>query len=311
MLKILEQLSYDRSLIKASLKSTFEDHGGLKLLLKGHSKVLLKPNFVMPEAADGCSTTHPDFYMSVAEILLEAGCTVGIGESPAFGTCTKSLKFHKVYEECLERGIHIVEFKKNPQYKGVDGDKNYSQLTVASELQNWPAIINLPKLKVHQQFMFTGAAKNLYGCVTGSRKFYRHNLCANDKVRFARMIIKNADQVDCVLHIGDGIQAMHVKGPRGGDPYPLGKIIVAGDYLSHDWIFCHLIDMDPLTTPLFKAVSLEEINQVKRCCEETLNSNSFSIAPNFKHSYLVDISFSPWHLLRSGWRGFKFKLKRA
>ena len=311
MLKLLEQSSYDQASIKASLKSTFDENGGLGVLLQGHSKVLLKPNFVMPESAAGCSTTHPDFYMSVAEILLEAGYTVGIGESPAFGSCTKSLKFHKVYDECLEKGIHVVEFKRNQEYQGVDGDKSYGQLTVAAELQDWPAIINLPKLKVHQQFMFTGAAKNLYGCVTGSRKFYRHNLCANDKVRFAKMILKNADKVGCVLHLGDGIQAMHVKGPRGGDPYPLGRVIVADNYLAHDWLFCHLIDMDPLTTPLFKAVSDEEMNQVKQCCEETLNSDAFSIASNFKHSYLTDISFTPWHLLRSGWRGLKFKLKRA
>ena len=113
MLKLLEQSSYNRQEIKSLLTQTFLELGGLEKLLKGHKKVLLKPNFVMPEEADGCSTTHPDFYMSIAELLLESGCDVGIGESPAFGSCAKSLKFHKVYEECLERGIEVVEFKKN------------------------------------------------------------------------------------------------------------------------------------------------------------------------------------------------------
>ncbi|MCM8532983.1 MAG: DUF362 domain-containing protein [Lentisphaeraceae bacterium] len=311
MIKLLEQSAYKRSEIKATLNSTFEELGGLEKLLKGHKKVLLKPNFVMPEEPEGCSTTHPDFYMSIAEILLEAGYEVGIGESPAFGTCKKSLKFHKVYDECVEKGIKVVEFKKNQSYDGIEGDKNYSALTIAKELNDWPAVINVPKLKVHQQFMFTAAAKNLYGCVTGSRKFYRHNLCANDPVRFGKMVIKNAYKVDCLLHISDGINAMHVKGPRGGDPYPLGKIIVADNFFAHDWLFCHLIGLDPLTTPLFKAVSSSDLDVAKKECELILSNDSFKVAENFKQSYYTDISFSPWHLVRSGWRSLKFKLKRA
>ncbi|MCH2207742.1 MAG: DUF362 domain-containing protein [Lentisphaerales bacterium] len=311
MLQLLKQSAYNRQEIKDLLTKAFESEGGFKNLLQGNTKVLLKPNFVMPEEADGCSTTHPDFYMSIAELLLEAGCKVGIGESPAFGTCEKSLKFHKVYDECLERGIQVVEFKKNQPYEGVEGDKNYGQLTVAAELNDWQAIINVPKLKVHQQFMFTAATKNLYGCITGSRKFFRHNLCANDPVRFGKMVLKNAEKVNCILHIADGINALHVKGPRGGKPYPLGRVIVADNYLELDWIFCHLISMDPLTTPLFKAVSKDQIIKVKNKCSEILGADNFKAAEDFQHSYYTDISFSPWHLLRSRWRALKFKLKRA
>jgi uncharacterized protein (DUF362 family) len=311
MLQLLEQTSYDRQEIKAKLSLSFEELGGLSKLLKGHKKVLLKPNFVMPEAAEGCSTTHPDFYMSLAELLLEANYEVGIGESPAFGTCAKSLKFHGVFKECQERGISIVEFKKNQVFSGVEGDTHYGQLTIAAELNDWPAVINVPKLKVHQQFMFTGATKNLYGCVTGSRKFFRHNLCANDPVRFAKMVIANAEKVDCCLHIADGINAMHVKGPRGGKPYPLGKIIVADNFLSHDWLFSHLIGLDPLTTPLFKAVSSEDLAFVKNECLEHLDHVDFKAAENFIQSYSTAISFSPWHIVRSTWRSLKFKFKRA
>jgi uncharacterized protein (DUF362 family) len=311
MLSLIEQDSYDRGEIKVKLKIVLDEFGGFNKLLKSASKILLKPNFVMPEHQDGCSTTHPDFYMSVAELLLEAGFVVGIGESPAFGSCARSLKFHGVYKECLEKGIEVVEFVKNEKYEGVEGDPSYETLTVASELSSWDAVINLPKLKVHQQFMFTAATKNLYGCVTGRRKFFRHNTCGNDPVRFGKMVLANAKKVACVLHISDGIMAMHVKGPRGGDPYPLGKIIVADNFLSHDWLFCHLIGLDPLKTPLFKAVSEDVIGQVKNECKSLLETPGFAPAPNFVQSYRSAISFSPWHIMRSTWRSLKFKLKRA
>ena len=45
----------------------------------------------------------------VAELMLERGLTVGIGESPAIGTCTQGLRAHGVLEEC--RGIFAAPFR--------------------------------------------------------------------------------------------------------------------------------------------------------------------------------------------------------
>ena len=97
-------------------------------------------------------------------------------------------------DECVEKGIQIVEFSQHESFEVESGEGSFKQLSIAAELQSWDVIINLPKLKVHQQFAFTAAAKNLYGCVTGGRKFFRHNMCRNDPVRFARMIIANAEK---------------------------------------------------------------------------------------------------------------------
>ena len=309
MIQLFQQATYDRTELTQLFKLAFENAACQKLL-ENKKRILLKPNFVVPEKKEGGSTTHPDFYMSLAHYLKSQGHEVGIGESPAFGSCKKALKFHEVFDECKSSGIEVVEFNQNEKFDGVP-DSSYEVLTIAKELQNWDAIINLPKLKVHQQFMFTGASKNLYGCVTGKRKFVRHNLCKNDPVKFADMILANAEKAGCILHIGDGVEAMHVKGPRGGEIYPLGKILISDNYLSHDWVFAHLIGLEPMSTPLFKAVSEKQIKELKEECNTVLESPCFSVAENFIQSYRTDISFSPWHLLRSGWRSMKFKLKRA
>ena len=125
------------------------------------------------------------------------------------------------------------------------------------------------------------------------------------------MIIANAQKAAPILHIGDGIEAMHVKGPRGGEIYPLKKIVVSDSFFLHDWVFAKLIGLEPEKTPLFKACSEEELSSIKEQCSEIINSPCFSVAEGFIQSYLVDISFSPWHLLRTGWRSMKFKLRRA
>jgi len=310
VLALYSQQSYDRLQTVAVLESYVEKNGGFEALFPKAKRILLKPNFVLPEGPSCGATTHPDFYMAIAEYFLMRGCEVGIGESPAFGTCRKALKFHGVLDECLSKGIQIVEFRQNEKYDGLE-QSSYQKLSIAAELKEWDAIVNLPKLKVHQQFVFTAAAKNLYGCVTGSRKFIRHNMCKNDPQRFAGMIIANAEKAACVLHIGDGIEAMHVRGPRGGEIYPLGKIIISQNFYSHDWLYCLLTGLDPLSTPLFQAATELDRSCAEKACEPILEQSEFSVAENFIQSFRTDISFSPWHLIRSQWRTLKFKFRRA
>lgn len=304
MIELLRQDSYRRDEIKAKLDPILCRTDRLRRARADGErlKVLLKPNFVMPAPRTDASTTHPEFYMAVAELLLDYGFAVGIGESPAIGTCARGLKAHGVLQQCRQRGIDVVEFKANEDYAGVAGENAYSTLTIAAELSDWDCVINLPKLKTHQQFTFTGATKNLYGCVTGKRKFVRHNQCGNDPRRFARMIRANAAQADCVLHIGDGIDALHVKGPRNGKSFPLNSIIVASDHLVHDWLFCRMINLDPVETPLFADLSQQRHVELQRQCDDIVNADSFRVARDFVHAPLINISFAPWQIVRSGWR---------
>lgn len=314
ILRLLSQSSYQRRAIMDQLRPVICAPMMVNRLRSGRGSVLLKPNFVVPAPRDDASTTHPEFYLAVAELLLEQGLKVGIGESPAIGSCHKALKAHGVLEECRDLGIEVVEFSSSRSYAGVEDEPHYASLTVAQELSEWQHLINLPKLKTHQQFTFTAACKNLYGCVSGKRKFVRHNLCGNDPVRFAKMIIANAMQVNSVLHIADGIDALHVKGPRGGETYALNRIIVAEDPLALDWLFCQMTNLEPLQTPLFKALDAERIDHVRTQCASIMQSvaddnsqrhpdaGTFSVVDDFIHAPLIHISFSPWAIARSGWR---------
>ena len=299
--------NYDREELKTFFRELLDSDFGQRL--EGKKTVLLKPNFVVPEAPELGATTHPDFYMSLAIVLQERGKTVAIGESPAFGSCEKALCSHGVYEECLERGIEVVEFRKSVNYTGVEDESAYETLSIAKEIGRFDAMINLPKLKVHQQFVFTGATKNLYGCVVGKRKVFRHNTCKNDPTRFAKMVIANAEQAAAVLHISDGIHAMHVKGPRGGEVYPLTKVIVSDSYLEHDYIFAKMIGLTPEKTPLFKAVEPKTCEELARVCEKILTKDDFTVPKDFIHSYRTDISFSPFALMRSAYRSVKIRMK--
>ena len=307
MINIVSINTYDRSLISREILTQLEqcDFFGR---IPEKSSVLLKPNFVMPSPVGDSSCTQPDFYMAIAQIFLDKGFKVGIGESPAFGSCKKALKTHGVYDEALEKGIAVVEFSNNQSYQGPTTKGPYSTLSICKEINEWDFLINLPKLKVHQQMHFTGACKNLYGCVAGKKKILLHNICKNEPVKFAEMILANARKAQAILHIADGIEAMHIKGPRGGESHPFGKIIISDNPLQLDYIFATMANYKLKETPLFAALPDEIFEDIEESCEETLSSPNFSHAENFIHSYINDISFSPPKLIRSGFRSMKFKL---
>jgi len=163
MIELLEQTSYQRDQIKALIGPVLRQHPRLNGQSGGPRssplRVLLKPNFVVPAPRSDASTTHPEFYMAIAELLQELGCVVGIGESPAIGSCAGGLKAHGVFNECVTRAIEVVEFRAPREYPGVKNQRPYETLTIASELRNWDVVINCPKLKTHQQFTFTGYCK--------------------------------------------------------------------------------------------------------------------------------------------------------
>ena len=297
MLKRFVVEDYDRKALGTLFASWFETYGWLDRLRALGPRVLLKPNFVMPSAPDDPSTTHPNFYMTLARFLKDAGFDVGIGESPAFGSCEAALRRHGVLEECKQSGIEVVEFKTAEPIAGVAHDNSYDTLTIAHELAAWSSLVNLPKLKTHKQLAFTGATKNLYGCVTGKRKFFRHNLCKNDPVRFARMIIANARAANAVLHIADGIEAAHVTGPRGGVPYALHTVLVGDEPLALDWAFCLSTGLQPGATPLFQALESHAREQVAATARDVMHG----IEPeaDFVHAKLIHVSFGPIAVLRS------------
>ncbi len=293
---------YDRSQIKEAVLAALDDFGGLETLLADKKKIVLKTNFVIPESQETCATTHPDFYMAIAELLQESGRHVTIGESPAFGSTQMAVRFHGVLGECRRKGIDVLTFTKPRMYEGLSDFKAYAQLTIAAELEQFDALINLPKLKVHQQFVFSGATKNLYGCVTGKRKAFRHFQSDNRLDIFARMIHLNAAQAKPVLNIGDGILALHKHGPRGGEPFPLHRIIVSDSCFEHDWLFARMIGLDPATTPLFAIMDTSQHAALEKA---TRHIKDFPETEGWEQSKITPIEFSFFHMIRSVWKSLR------
>lgn len=209
---------YDPDEIRIALEQGIKQLGGIRSICAGRTNLLLKPNFIQPDSPEVCSTTHPVFLLTVADFFQDYGYKVSIGESPAIGSVEACIEALNLKTELEKRNIRYFTFKKSRSFK-TDGSGQYKSLAIAEELGDFDGIINLPKLKTHCQHRFTGATKNLYGCVPGKRKALRHMRSKNDLASFTQMILDNARQANPFLNIADGILAMHKHGPRRESPF--------------------------------------------------------------------------------------------
>jgi len=244
--------NYSKEDIRNAVDKTFSFFGGIENIINKGSKVLLKPNFLKESSPRKCIITHPVVIESVAEAVLEAGATPIIGDSPAFGSVAKVARRIGLDKVAEKLGIDIIGLDKPRKVSINCGGKEFS-LTVSGRALDVDAIINLPKLKVHVQVLFTAGVKNLYGCVSGKQKVWRHFKAKNDLDWYTDMLIANSQLVKPVFTIVDGVIAMEEKGPTGGRPKDVSLIVGGIDVIAVDRVIAELLSVSPENVPILRA----------------------------------------------------------
>ena len=249
---VVKCTDYSKEDIRSAVDKTFSFFGGIENVIKKGSKVLLKPNFLKESSPRKCIVTHPAVIEAVAEAVLEAGATPIIGDSPAFGSVVKVAKRIGLDKFAEKHGIDIIELDKPRKVSINCGGKDFS-LTVSGRALDVDAIINLPKLKVHVQVLFTAGVKNLYGCVSGKQKAWRHLKSKNDLEWYADMLIANYQLVKPVFTIVDAVTAMEEKGPTGGKPKDVSLLVGGIDVIAVDRVVTELLSVRPEDVPILRA----------------------------------------------------------
>ena len=249
---VVKCTDYSKEDVRSAVDKTFSFFGGIENVIKKGSKVLLKPNFLKESSPRKCIVTHPVVIEAVAEAVLEAGATPIIGDSPAFGSVVKVAKRIGLDKFAEKHGIDIIELDKPRKVSINCGGKDFS-LTVSGRALDVDAIINLPKLKVHVQVLFTAGVKNLYGCVSGKQKAWRHLKSKNDLEWYADMLIANYQLVKPVFTIVDAVTAMEEKGPTGGKPKDVSLLVGGIDVIAVDRVVTELLSVRPEDVPILRA----------------------------------------------------------
>ncbi len=296
---IVRCTSYDKEKLIAAIDRIFDHFGGIHTIIKKGSRVLLKPNLLKESETEECIITHPIVIEAVAEKVLELGAIPVIGDSPAFGAVSKIARRVGMDRFANKHGIEIVELDMPRRVKAKCGTKSFS-LTVSGRALDVDAIINLPKLKAHGQLLYTAAVKNMYGCVSGKRKAWRHFRSNDDLVWYTEMLLANYHVVKPTFTIVDAVVAMEKHGPTGGIPKHVSLILGGIDCIAIDRVIAEIIDVPPSQVPILEAAKFHNIGEQNLDRIEIFGESiSSAKVSNFMLPKLSPIGFNAFRVMKS------------
>ncbi len=217
--------------------------GGIKRFVKKGDRVLLKVNLLIGKDPKYAVTTHPAIVRAVVRLVRKAGGVASVGDSPSassFNSFSRAAGLSGFKGVCDELGVPLVELD-DPVETKVEGVVVKS-FAISKKLNDFGVMINLPKLKTHSLTMFTGAAKNLYSCVSGRRKAVYHTI-AVDGMRFSELILDLNEVVKPQLNVMDGIIGMEGNGPAAGSPKKVGVVIAGDNAIAVDAVAAEIVGM--------------------------------------------------------------------
>jgi uncharacterized protein (DUF362 family)/Pyruvate/2-oxoacid:ferredoxin oxidoreductase delta subunit len=242
---------YDRDRVLAAVRmavSSFDVAGIARETASAGTPVLLKPNLLMAVPAEKGVTTHPSVFSAVARVFQENGARLTFGDSPNFSSRPlAAARRCGILEEAEALGIPLADFESGEDRSYTPGMQD-RRFHVARGALEAGAIINLPRLKTHAFTVMTGALKNMFGVVPGSRKTGFH-LSHPNVEDFSRMIVDLNGLVRSRLVVLDAIKAMQGNGPGSGELVDVGLLIVSADPVAADAVGCRIMGIDPLSVP--------------------------------------------------------------
>jgi len=193
---------YEPVNVQTALRRHFELLGGLQNFIARGDKVLIKPNMIAPKPAGCAVQTDPAVIVELAKVLLDFGAKPIVADSPAWADAAACAEALGIVEPLNKLGVPIKQLRK-PVKRTLE--HSGTKIGISSVALEADKIINLPKLKTHQQLVMTIAVKNIFGCVSGKAKaiwHYRKGATFDD---FCTMLIDACSRADnCRCSCSDG-----------------------------------------------------------------------------------------------------------
>lgn len=244
-----------------AVKQSIDLLGGMEKFVSPGERILIKPNLVSKKNPDEAATTHPAIVNAVIRLVEDAGGTAIIAESPGGAYNTAILK--SLYSGCgitdAVKGTNAT-LNYDTSYTDVslpDGQviKNTSIINPILECDK---VISVAKLKTHAMTAYTGAVKNLFGCIPGTHKAELH-FRLDDRDAFCGMLVDLYEYINPVLSVMDGIWGMEGDGPTSGVNRFMGVVMASESGHELDLAATHMIGYSP-----------DEVSTVKNAIERNL-----------------------------------------
>ncbi len=233
---------YHLDSVRESFNQLLEPWGGIGTFIKPKQKVLLKPNLLAAAKPEEAVTTHPVIMRVMTELIQDAGGQVFIGDSPGRDSDDYVYRETGMQAVADQTGAQLVRFDQFHQ-KDYDGIKR-RKLDLATALDQVDIVINMAKLKTHSLTGLSGAVKNIYGCIVGSKKGKLH-FDYPLPTDFSRLLIDVFLAVKPAFSIIDAVIAMEGTGPRRGKPRNTGLLMASPNAFALDTVAAAVVGFKP------------------------------------------------------------------
>lgn len=239
---------YSHSEVEAAIHQCLDLLGGISQFVKPGQKVLVKPNALMGDTPEHAVTTHPTVIFAVIKEVIKAGGIALAGDSPgnASANVPKTMETTGIKQAVESAGGKMVYFQQEGivKVKSPSNNQKIYEIPIAKPVLEADAIINLPKLKTHNLTLYTGAIKNMFGCVPGFNKTHFHVMNPRS-IDLARSLVDIYEITKPTLNIMDAVVGMEGKGPAAGKPRKIGALIASTDGVALDSVCSRIIGFKP------------------------------------------------------------------
>lgn len=276
--------------------------------LAGGARVLLKPNLIAA-GAPSLACTHAGFIAAVAAWFLDHGCRVVVGDSPAFGSARKVAERQGIVRALWGMNVPIVEFRSRCSRRLPCG----VTVGVAAEALDCDLLVNLPRIKAHDQMGVTMAVKNIFGIVAGMRKPWLHMRYGDSPLVFSRIILELQGLLPSHVAIADGIEVMHKHGPIHGESLALGSVASSSSAVALDTAMLALLELDCDRSPLWRVAAEAGLpgSRLDEIEFPLLTPSDFAGSGFVAPRTLLPIRFRPWRYVRNSMKRVVLVLRRG
>jgi len=201
-------------------------------------KVFIKPNLCSKTYIPG-AVTNPQLLFHLVSLLRDRAEEVVVGESNGYNYCCDDALVMTGVEKIVAKAGGKTINLSNDQIVNVQNPKTFylKKFPLPKTLVEADSIVDLPVMKTHEFTTYSGAIKNLFGCIPNNRRIFLHPNF--DMVMHDLLVLLKPKFV-----VMDATFAMEGNGPNRGIVIPMNLVLTSSDLLAIDKLCCEIMGVD-------------------------------------------------------------------
>ena len=199
--------------------------------LHGKQTIFVKPNMSHPEYVPGV-VTSPTLISELVSLLRDDNSEVIVGESNGFNyPCRGAFEKTGIEQAVKKAGGTVINLSEDKVVKVKFENRHSSvkELFLPKTVLKADVTVDIALMKTHEFAIYSGAIKNLFGCVPSNKRIYLHPYLSEVFYRLYTILKPQ-------LTVMDARTAIEGNGPTKGNPVKMDLMLTSNCALATDVI---------------------------------------------------------------------------